>query len=139
MIDFEYAKHIAELMVDEKITEDLFFIRFEALRKLRSMVSLYEKEGFLPELVETIFCKKAEMIGYATSKSTLEEILKPSTPIYYGGKFSPQGEFYVEEEELLLWSRTSLIGPLIPEGQKRFEELFKKYVQEESTDSGLAA
>lgn len=139
MIEFEYAKRIAELMMDEKITEDLFSIRFEALRRLRSMVSLYEEEGFLPELVETIFCKKAEMIGHAISKSTLEEILKPSTPIYYGGKFSPQGEFYVEEEELILWSRTSLRGPLIPEGQKRFEELFKKYVQEESADSGFAA
>ena len=139
MIDFEYAKHIAELMMDETLTEEVFCRKFEAFRKLRSIVSLYEKEGFLPELVETVFCKKADMIDHATAKSVLEEILRPSAPVYYGGKFSPAGDYYVEEEELILWSRTSLRAPLNAEGQRRYEELFKKYVQKESAESGFAA
>lgn len=127
MIDFEYAKYIAELLADGNITENTFSLRFEAIRKLRQIVSRYEKDGFINELVEAVFCKKAEFIMKAETKSAIEAILKPSVPRYSCGELFPKGNYHVEEEELLLWSYTSFNGPLIPEGQKRFETLFEKY------------
>ncbi len=92
----------------------------------------YEKEGFLPELVETVFCKKADFIMMAKTKTELEEIVKPSIPRYSGGNFYPGNSYHVEEDELILWSKTSLKAPLIPQGYKRYQELFEKYVKDEA-------
>lgn len=127
MIDFEYAKCIAGLLADETLTEKLFCLRVQGLQRLRALTAQYEKEWFRADLVEVIFCKKAAFLMEAVSKTEIEKILKPSTPHYSGGKFYPDGPYHVEEEELLLWSHTSLSGPLISYGQKRFEELFEKY------------
>lgn len=127
MLDFEYAKCMAELMADENMTEKLFCLRFEAMRKLRGIVAGYEKHGFIKELVEAVFCKKAEMIMKASTTADIAKILKPCEPQYSCGAFNVEGNHHVEEEELLLWSYTSLKGPLIPEGQKRFKMLFEKY------------
>lgn len=127
MIDFEYARYIAELLADENITENMFCLRFEAIRKLRGMVTRYEKDGFIKELVEAVFCKKAEFIMKADTQSAVKSILKPCAPQYNGREFLPKGKYHVEEEELFLWSYTSFKGPLIPEGQKRFEILFERY------------
>lgn len=127
MIDFEYAKCIAGLLADETLTEKLFCLRVQGLQRLRTLTAQYEKKGFRADLVEIIFCKKAAFLMEADSKTEIEKSLKPSTPHYSGGKFYPDGLYHVEEEELLLWSHTSLSGPLISYGQKRFEELFEKY------------
>lgn len=129
MTDLQYAKYLAELMTDDTLTEKLFCMRFTSIQKLRGMVSEFEEEGFLSELVEAVFCKKADFIMNANTKEAMEKILKPSTPRYSGGNFVAQGSYHIEEEELLIWSRTSLQGVLIPAGQKRFEELFEKYVR----------
>lgn len=127
MIDFEYARYIAELLADENITESMFYLRFETIRKLRGMISGYEKDGFIKELVEAVFCKKAEFIMKAETKLAIEAIIKPCIPQYYGGEFLSERKYHVEEEELFLWSYASLKGLLIPAGQKRFEMLFEKY------------
>lgn len=127
MIDFEYAKYIAELLADETLTEELFGLRMQAMQRLRAITAQFERDGFLKELVESVFCKKAAFIMAATSKAQLEEIVKPSTPHYSCRTFYPRGPYHVEEEELLIWSRTSTLGPMIPSAQKRFEELFEKY------------
>lgn len=132
MIDLEYSRYITELLMDDKLDEKLRSRRFDALRKMREITVQYEEEGFLPELVETVFCKKADFIMNAKTKTALEEILKPSTPRYSGGIFYPGNSYHVEEEELLLWSKTSLKAPLIPQGYKRYQELFEKYVKEEA-------
>lgn len=134
MIDFEYAKYITELLTDESLTEKLFCLRMQAMQRLRGMVSQFEKEGYLEELVEQVFKKKAAFVMEATSKTQIEQILKPSTPHFSGGEFYPGSCYHVEEEELLIWSRTSLSAPLIPLAQKRFEELFKKYCTKEDID-----
>lgn len=139
MIDFEYSIYISELLTDESLTEKVFCLRFDALKLLRKTVALYEKERFLPELVGEVFCKKAGFIMKATTKTEMEEILKPCTPRYFGGDFLAAGDYYVEEEELILWSRTSLHGPLISEGQKRYEELFQRYVSCKVNDNDFVA
>ena len=40
--------------------------------------------------------------------------------------------YYVEEEELMLWSETSQRGPLISAGYDRYMELFKKLLPEKA-------
>ena len=134
MIDLEYSRYITELLMNDELSEKLRSRRFDALRKMRGITVQYEKEGFLPELVETVFCKKADFIMKAKTKTALEEIVKPSTPRYYSGTFYPGNSYHVGEEELILWSKTSLKAPLIPEGYKRYQELFEKYVSSEAKD-----
>lgn len=134
MIDLEYNCYIMELLMDDTLTEGLRSRRFDAIRKIRGIVARYEEENFLPELVKTVFCKKADFLMEAKTKAEIEEILKPSTPKYSGGTFYPGNQYHVEEEELILWSKTSLKAPLIPEAQKRYQELFEKYVGNETKD-----
>lgn len=132
MIDLEYSRYITELLMDDEVNEKLRSRRFDALRKMRGIAAQYEEDGFLPELVETVFCKKADFIMRAKTKAELEEIIKPSTPRYSGGIFYPGNLYHVEEEELILWSKTSLKAPLISQGYKRYQELFEKYVKDEA-------
>lgn len=132
MIDFEYAKYIAGLLTDEDITEELSSMRLQAIIKLRGIISKYEQDGFIPRIIEAVFCKKAEFILQAKTKSAVEKILKPCVPSYICGTFQPKGQYHVEEEELLLWSYASLQGPLISEAQKRYIDLFEKYFNEET-------
>ncbi|CUX24270.1 hypothetical protein [Clostridium sp. C105KSO13] len=135
MIDYEYAKAITELLVDETLTEELFCMRMQAIQQLRAIAARYEKERFMEKLVEPVFCKKAAFIMAATTKAQIKEIMEPSVPFYSGGMFYPRNDYHVEEEELLLWSKASLAGLLIPSGVKRFEELFEKYCDTKSEDS----
>ena len=132
MIDLEYSRCIMELLMDDTLTEELRSRRFDALRRLRGIIDGYEGDGLLPELIETVFCKKADFIMKARTKAELEEIVKPSIPRYSGGTFYPGNSYHVEEEELILWSKTSLKAPLIPQGYKRYQELFEKYVRDDA-------
>lgn len=116
------------------MTEGLRSRRFDAIRKMRGIAARYEEENFLSELVEAVFCKKADFLMEAKTKAEIEEILKPSTPTYSGGNFLLGNPYHVEEEELILWAKTSLKAPLIPEAQKRYQELFEKYVGNETKD-----
>lgn len=128
MIDLEYSRCIMELLMDDTLTEELRSRRFDALRRLRGIIDGYEGDGLLPELIETVFCKKADFIMKARTKAELEEIIKPNTPRYSGETFYPGNSYHVEEEELILWSKTSLKAPLIPQGYERYQELFEKYI-----------
>ena len=134
MIDLEYSRYITELLMDNELNEKLRSRRFDALRKMRGITAQYEEEKFLPELVETVFCKKADFIMRAKTKAELEEIIKPSSPRHSGGIFYPGNPYHVEEEELILWSKTSLKAPLISQGYKRYQELFEKYVGNRTKD-----
>lgn len=131
MIDLEYSRYITELLMDDTMTEGMRSRRFDAIRKMRGIAARYEEENFLPELVKTVFCKKADFLMEAKTKAEIEEIPKPSTPTYSGGNFRPGNPYHVEEEELILWAKTSLKAPLIPEAQKRYQELFERLVKDE--------
>ena len=129
MIDQIYSRYVTELLMEQEQTEEVLSGRFDALRTLRGMMAKYEEDRFLPELIETIFCKKADFIMEARTKTEIEKILKPSTPRYSCGEFHAESPYHVGEEELILWSITSLKGVLIPDGYKRYQELFEKYIQ----------
>ncbi|MEY8482557.1 hypothetical protein AALD74_11985 [Lachnospiraceae bacterium 48-21] len=135
MIDLEYSRYITELLMDDQVSEKLRSRRFDAIRKMRGIAVWYEKEGFLPELVETVFCKKADFIMKARTKTELKNILMPSMPRYSGGNFYSDSPYHVEEEELILWSKISLKGLLIPQGYERYQELFEKYVKNETKNA----
>ena len=66
----------------------------------------------------------------AETKGEITEILKLSKPHFDGNKFVYTFPYAVEEEELLLWSLTSLQGPLRDEGYRRYRELFEKCLPE---------
>ena len=72
MIDLEYSRYITELLMNDELSEKLRSRRFDALRKMRGIAAQYEEDGFLPELVETVFCKKADFIMKAKTKAELE-------------------------------------------------------------------
>ena len=74
----------------------------------------------------------------AETKGEITEILKLSKPHFDGKKFVYTSPYAVEEEELLLWSLTSLQGPLRDEGYRRYRELFEKCLPEMAEkDSGV--
>ena len=71
--------------------------------------------------------RKMKGLPLVSTKQDMQDFLKVSTPHYFGGKFTVSNiPYYSEEEELLLWSETSLRGPLITAGYERYMELFKK-------------
>ena len=117
----EHANALAQMIVSEK--DKLFDERVEALVKLYRRAEFYLKQGFLESIVCEFHRKKVEMIMQAETKGEITEILKLS-------KFVYTSPYAVEEEELLLWSLTSLQGPLRDEGYRRYRELFEKCLPE---------
>ena len=120
------------------MTEELFCRRFAALRELRGIIAGYEKEGFCKDLLETIFCKKADFIMEAESEEDMEEILKLSCPEYRNGEFHIDSCFHVEEEEMLMWSYVSAHQSIYTEGAKRYEALYDKYMGEKEEEAKAA-
>ena len=101
----------------------------KAIAAIASRCLSYSEQGFLPELIKTIFAKKIEYLKTAQTLKDIDLIQKPSTTHFDGSRFY-EPPFYVQEEELILWSLTSLKAPLLPEAQKRYEELFRKQFPE---------
>ena len=94
MIDLEYSRYMTELLMDDTLSENVRSRRFDAIRKMRGIAARYEEENFLPELVKTVFCKKADFLMEAKTKAEIEEILKPSTPTYSGGNFQSGNQYH---------------------------------------------
>lgn len=124
----EHANALAQVVVSEK--DKLFDERMEALVKLYGRAEFYLKQGFLEQVVCKFYRKKVEMVMQAKTKGELAEILKLSKPHFDGNRFVYTSPYAVEEEELLLWSMTSLQGPLRDEGYRRYRELFEKCLPE---------
>lgn len=137
MIELRYAECIASIILDDG-DEELKGLRFVSLRTLYGITKKYVEEGFLLEIVEAFFMKKSQMVLEAETKSAMKAILKPSIPHYSGGKMVPENSpYYVEEEELMIWSRTTTRGPLISAGYERYMELFKKLLPEQAEKLSL--
>ncbi len=133
MIDLLYAKALASLIVDAGEDEKITGLRYNALLRLYKTARKYQEEGFLPEMVEAFFDRKSQMLLNAKTKTEVDEILKPSTPYYDGNAMVPKkSPYYAEEEELMLWSRTSLLGSLNDAGYRRYKELFQKMLPEQA-------
>lgn len=117
MLDFEYAKALAEVVLDTTCSEKEREVRLECLTQIFGRANAYLKKGFLPDVVEAFFVRKMKGLPLVSTKQDMQDFLKVSTPHYFGGKFTVSNiPYYSEEEELLLWSETSLRGPVISAG-----------------------
>jgi len=97
----------------------------EAIQKLLQTMRYYRECGIMSELVHTVFSKKLKLFDQATTVKELREMEKGCLPHFNGHEFVT-GAYHIPEEELILWSMTSLKGPLIPAGLKRYMELFRQ-------------
>lgn len=131
MLEFEYAKALAEIAWKENDT--LAGERIKALQLIFRRAWYYQGEGMLDEIILGFVQKKIKMIQQAESKGQLQEIGKPPKPVYNGNGFTP-GKYDTEEEEMLVWSLTSLKAPLSDQAYKRYEELFCRLLPEKAKD-----
>ena len=116
------ATAIASLNGDEKLALD----KATALIQLSTLIKKYQQDYYHKALVQAILDKKIAFICEATTKADLKEILSPPKMRYNGGEVIPVGKFHIQEEELILWSITSLKAPLVSYG---FERMMKVFAQ----------
>ena len=121
---FEVCKALAETFLCEDITDKARDARLQALCKIMPMADAYYKEFHNKELIAKIGQKKLKQIMATTTKADLDLIISGPKIRFDGNKVQPAHPFVIPEEELLAWSRTSMLAPLTHEGHKRFEELF---------------
>lgn len=108
-----------------KYSKAVIDAKYEAIRKVLSCTQYYRKHGIMSELVHAVFTKKLKIIKEADTVKDLKAIEKGCVPHFNGNQFIP-GPFHIPEEELIMWSLTSLKAPLVSAGMKRYMELFKQ-------------
>lgn len=129
MLEFEYAKALAIIVWKENDT--LAEERIQALQSIFQRAWYYQERGMLEEIILGFVQKKIKMIQQAETKGELQEIGRPPKPVYNGNGFTP-GKYDTEEEELLVWSLTSLKAPLNNQAYERYKELFCRLLQEKA-------
>ena len=129
-VDVILIPYFAEVVVGDK-PEKVQSLQFTALRQLQARLHWYSERGYQDKLINAIAEKKCEMIMRTTTKAEMEKVLHAPAPHYTGAEFVAD-QYCVPEEELIGWSETSLRGPLIPAGLKRYMELFKLVFPEET-------
>lgn len=131
---------IALVMMDiESMSDDrLALEKISAILSLYAIANTYRKEGFREDIIiHPIIRKKIAFIKTATSKSELKEILGPPKVRYDGNKIRPVGSYTIPEEELIFWSRTSLLAPIITPADDRYREVFKEIFPDISKEIGV--
>ena len=121
---------LVELM-DDKIPDKVQCLRASALRELQENLAYYKRQGIDSKLLCAIARKKGEMICGISTKTELEQAMRPHPPHYDGSKFIPD-KYLLPEEELICWSETSLRAPLNEAGFNRYMELFRQVFPAES-------
>lgn len=99
--------------------------KLEAVSKVLQRISFYRSRGFLPHLIHCVFAKKMKMISEATTVKDLRAVSDVPKPHYNGNRVIPS-DFSVPEEEIMIWSLTSELGPLNDAGFRRYMELFEE-------------
>lgn len=99
--------------------------KLEAVSKVLQRISFYRSRGFLPHLIHCVFAKKMKMISAATTVKDLRAVSDVPKPHYNGNRVIPS-DFSVPEEEIMIWSLTSELGPLNDAGFRRYMELFEE-------------
>lgn len=129
MLEFEYAKALAEIVWKENDT--LAEERIQALQSIFRRAWYYQERGMLEEIILGFVQKKIKMIQQAETKGELQEIGRPPKPVYNGNGFTP-GKYDTEEEEMLVWSLTCLQAPLNNQAYERYKELFCRLLPEKA-------
>lgn len=131
MLEAEYEKEREKIegKEDDRLKEE----RIQTLQSIFRRAWYYQERGMLEEIILGFVQKKIKMIQQAETKGELQEIGRPPKPVYNGNGFTP-GKYDTEEEELLVWSLTSLKAPLNDPAYKRYEELFCRLLPEKAKD-----
>jgi hypothetical protein len=138
--DIDNEIDLALIDVKSQEEDSLMFAKVRAILTLHSLARSYRNENFPEEkIVHPIIQKKIAFIKAAESKKQIKEILKLTKVHYSGGEVRPIGPYAIPEEELAIWSRTSLNAgaPLIAPAAKRYTELFLHIFPELSEEIGL--
>jgi hypothetical protein len=131
--ELTYATAIADVLLEEGIKPNLREARIDALHQAMGLVNQYEKWGFRSDLLDVIMEKKAALIQSSDTLETVRKAAMPPSPRYTGASWL-EDPLTVPEEELILWSQTSLSGPLAEHTFKRFVTLFMKVFQVSELD-----
>ena len=115
---------ISDLLCDENLTDQMRSRKFDAVMQAERLNHYYKRENIDSSLIRTIFEKRMDMIRKATTVAELKRITHPKPPHYNGNHFLPANEYAIPEEELILWSITSLKAPLNHMAFERYMELF---------------
>lgn len=137
----EFAEALCSFPEPGKYTPAVEDARHEAVLNVLRTTRLYRQHGFMSELVHTIFRKKIEMLQKAGTVKEIKMIEKGSMPHFNENRFVT-GQYHIPEEELILWSLTSLKGPLIAQGLDRYLEVFKQvfgFAPEDYSDEAMEA
>ncbi|OUN31620.1 hypothetical protein [Blautia sp. An81] len=129
MLEAEYEKEREK--IEGKEDDRLKNERIQTLQIIFQRAWRYQEQGMLEELVLGFVRKKTRMIEKAKTKGELQEISKPPNPVSNGNGFTA-GKYDTEEEELLVWSLTSLKEVPNTEGCKRYGELFCRLLPEKA-------
>lgn len=85
MLDFEYAKALAEVVLDTTCSEKEREVRLECSTQIFGRANAYLKKGFLPDVVEAFFVRKMKGLPLVSTKQDMQDFLKVSTPIILAG------------------------------------------------------
>ncbi len=121
---------LAEIIASD-IPDRVRELRLSAFQELQKHLTLYENLGYMDKLLYGIAEKKGAMILKITSRTEMAKMIKPHCPHFDGNKFVPDA-YYVPEEELICWSQASLQRPLNNIACKRYLEVFREVLPEES-------
>lgn len=127
MLEAEYEKEREKIegKEDDRLKEE----RIQTLQTIFQRAWRYQERGMLEEIILGFVQRKTAMLQNARTKGELQEISKPPKPVYNGNGFTA-GKYDTEEEEVLLWSLTSLQAPLNDPAYKRYEELLCRLLPE---------
>ena len=118
-------KYVFLIGCNEKTDMEMKMLQVDAIKAIRARLEKYSSRKIVDFLINNIAKKKGEMILNATSKTELQKIVALKCPQNDGNMFVPD-KYSVPEEEIIMWSETSLIAPLNSAGQKRYMELFQQ-------------
>jgi hypothetical protein len=131
MLEYEYVEALAEIVCAKELSDKVRTLRLNGVGRFKDLLQHYANEGFAQRIVIEVWRQKITFILNANTKTVMEEVINPSAPHYNGNEFVPRSQYHSEAEELILWSMTSLKGPLISAGAKRYSALFAKYFPKE--------
>ena len=75
MLDFEYAKALAEVVLDTTCSEKEREVRLECLTQIFGRANAYLKKGFLPDVVEAFFVRKMKGLPLVSTKQDMQDFL----------------------------------------------------------------
>lgn len=119
------AEALADLIVYDQTKPEIKELKLTCICTALANAKKLERDYIHPLVIQKILQKRLNFLKEATTKADLREIMQPKPPHYNGNQFIPRSKYHIEEEEMLCWMEASLRGPLMTEGFRRYEELFR--------------